>query len=727
MFLPGGCDRPSAHFARQGSAEQTCQEPAAESTKTSFDSRALTYWVGQAQIANEWFFPRGRTTVRAVASDIQGNIANASFVIEVLSSPPVAEPGGPYTVQEGGSVLLDASASADPDPEDSIVAYAWDLDNDGQFDDAFGATPSTSWPDGPLVQTIRLRVTSSDGGTGEATSTVTVTSAAPTATITPLSDGFQGVSGQMRSFVVTATDASPGDQAGKFTYFIDWGDVLLPNLVEGPSPLTVSHAFSRPGAFAPTVYAVDKDSVAGPSAGGPMVNILTLEKQGPVWAVSGTPSQEGLIENTLVVAQVSSRTFAITSNSQSRGRVTLASGERIRVFFGSVAKSSDQIKVNGTPGADQFLIGDQRVTLNGVAIEFEGAEFQRLDGAAGTDTLTGANAGNTWQLVSDDFGGLGFSWVLQEELVAFQGMEKLVGGSLDDHFVFDDQTKTYASIDGAGGTDRLDYSELARAANVNVGTSAATAVSRFANIEAFAGNGQDRSTIRGGNGTNVWTIDGPNSGTINGRAFSGFTDLIGGRGGDTFRIGAAGSLSGRLDGGGGSDVLDYASRSAGVTVNLAAGTATALGRVANLRALIGTAFADVLTAGPSPMIILGGAGDDLLQGGNGRDLLVGGSGADILRGGGEEDILFGGTITYYDEDSKAVDLRSLDSVLQQWNAGISYSSRIARLAVRINPGTFRDDAGAADQLYGEGGMDWYLRYPGDTVDSPEPGETVDSW
>ena len=54
--------------------------------------------------------------------------------------PPVADADGPYAVPEGSSVLLDGTGSSDPDG-DPLILYEWDLDNDGQYDDATGMNP----------------------------------------------------------------------------------------------------------------------------------------------------------------------------------------------------------------------------------------------------------------------------------------------------------------------------------------------------------------------------------------------------------------------------------------------------------------------------------------------------------------------------------------------------------------------------------------------------------
>ncbi len=52
--------------------------------------------------------------------------------------PLNAHAGGPYDVGEGSLVLLDASLSSDAGSP--ITSYAWDLDNDGAYDDASGIT-----------------------------------------------------------------------------------------------------------------------------------------------------------------------------------------------------------------------------------------------------------------------------------------------------------------------------------------------------------------------------------------------------------------------------------------------------------------------------------------------------------------------------------------------------------------------------------------------------------
>ena len=84
--------------------------------------------------------------------------------------PPSAEAGGPYLVAPGSSATLDGSASIDADG--TIVVYEWDLDNDGEYDDATGATAKSVAND-DASYTVGLRVTDDDGDQGTDTATIT--------------------------------------------------------------------------------------------------------------------------------------------------------------------------------------------------------------------------------------------------------------------------------------------------------------------------------------------------------------------------------------------------------------------------------------------------------------------------------------------------------------------------------------------------------------------------
>ena len=73
------------------------------------------------------------------------------------NTPPVAEAGGPYEVDRGGSVPLDARASSDADAG-QVLTYAWDFDSNGEYE-VQGPTPTFSAPlTGPQSYTVGLRV-----------------------------------------------------------------------------------------------------------------------------------------------------------------------------------------------------------------------------------------------------------------------------------------------------------------------------------------------------------------------------------------------------------------------------------------------------------------------------------------------------------------------------------------------------------------------------------------
>ncbi len=135
-----------------------------------------------------------------------------------LNTPPTAHANGPYTVAEGGSVTLTASATDDAPG----VTYAWDLDNDGTYETAGQSVVfSAASIDGPATRTVKVRATDAGGLTAVDSATVTIMNVAPTATFNAPATALAG-SGFTLSLTNPA-DPAPADVAG-LTYAFDCGN-----------------------------------------------------------------------------------------------------------------------------------------------------------------------------------------------------------------------------------------------------------------------------------------------------------------------------------------------------------------------------------------------------------------------------------------------------------------------------------------------------------------------
>ncbi|HVV92147.1 MAG TPA: S8 family serine peptidase [Hyphomicrobiales bacterium] len=108
-------------------------------------------------------------------------------------------------------------------------------------------------------------------------------------------------------------------------------------------------------------------------------------------------------------------------------------------------------------------------------------------------------------------------------------------------------------------------------------------------------------------------------------------------------VGGAGTHT--IDGGGGSDTLDYSAAKKAVTVDFAHGTAKGFGGTDSfhgIAAVIGGHAGDHLAGAAGAQTLSGAGGADRIAGGSGNDVLNGGLGNDILDGGAGKDRLSGG-------------------------------------------------------------------------------------
>ncbi len=174
-----------------------------------------------------------------------------------------ADAGGPYTVAEGASLTLDGSGSSPG------ATYGWDVNDDGDFTDAVGQTPTLTWAqlealginDGPSDHTVMLQVRSGAVLQLDST-TLAVTNTAPTSVLTGDLIATVGVPFTVK---VGADDPSSADMAALFTYTVDWGDGSPVETVVGPADPPVTHTYTAAGAYSASYTATDKDSGQGGS------------------------------------------------------------------------------------------------------------------------------------------------------------------------------------------------------------------------------------------------------------------------------------------------------------------------------------------------------------------------------------------------------------------------------------------------------------------------------
>lgn len=134
------------------------------------------------------------------------------------------------------------------------------------------------------------------------------------------------------------------------------------------------------------------------------------------------------------------------------------------------------------------------------------------------------------------------------------------------------------------------------------------------------------------------------------------SDKVRSRGGDDYVQGGSGGGDDLYDMGKGFDTVGYQSTRLGITVDLAAGTAS--GREIDDDTLVsveevigglggdtlkGDEFANSLWGGDGQDIILGRGGIDRVEGGNGNDRLYGGSAGDRVQGNSGNDRAIGGS------------------------------------------------------------------------------------
>src|SRR5262249_47766599 len=133
---------------------------------------------------------------------------------------------------EGGTVVLSAAGTTDPEQPAGQLTYQWDLNNNGIYGEVGpGATHgaetgqavtfrATAELDGPRSYNVTLRVTDAGGLTSTLDVPITITDAPPTATFGGDAEVNEGSTASVG--FTNPTDPSAADAGAGFTYSFDF-------------------------------------------------------------------------------------------------------------------------------------------------------------------------------------------------------------------------------------------------------------------------------------------------------------------------------------------------------------------------------------------------------------------------------------------------------------------------------------------------------------------------
>jgi hypothetical protein len=295
-----------------------------------------------------------------------------------------------------------------------------------------------------------------------------------------------------------------------------------------------------------------------------------------IQTISATPGNASGLTVNHVFPSTGTFTVSLTAtdvNSNTSVQVTLA------VNILSAEQQGSTLAIGGSSGNDAYTFtpgaksGTITVADNSTSLGTFSTTLVQVYGGAGTNTISVSAAPGA------------HSFTINSTSVTVRGVS-ISGAGIGSWTV---------NGTGTGNTFAINGSGLAATLNGGAGNDTFTLAAGVVFDGTITGSGTDSLVNNSSSGsTNSWSVTGTNSGTINGAPFTGIANLTGGAGNDSFAFQPGAILSGRINGNGGSDTLDWSAYGSAVTVNLASRTATATGGFSNITHLAGSSAATTL-------------------------------------------------------------------------------------------------------------------------------------
>jgi Ca2+-binding RTX toxin-like protein len=276
----------------------------------------------------------------------------------------------------------------------------------------------------------------------------------------------------------------------------------------------------------------------------------------------------------------------LNGNVQFGGMENLTGGSDVDTFVMNPGASISSV-INGGGGNDVITYAsrstpisvDPRVSsATGVG---RYVSIETIAGSSANNTIVGPNRINNWVISGVN--------VVTLNGLTFSGVENVTGNKQADIFNFTNGGYLTGKIDGKAGSNSLNFNGDTGTNSINLATGAYTNAAHagaFINVGSFVGSASGATTLIAPDETNTWSINGSNQGNVAGDSFTQIPNLTGGAQNDTFIFANGTGVAGTVNGGGGTDVLDYSRYTTAHTIDL--------NKVANMETLIGGSGIDTL-------------------------------------------------------------------------------------------------------------------------------------
>ena len=344
------------------------------------------------------------TTDQRGVSRPQGGTVDVGAYELILNLPPVADAGGPYSVDEGGSVPLDASGSTDESP--STLFFEWDLDGDGIFGevgvgaergDEVGVAPtfSAAGLDGPNTVTVDLRVTDEGDLVATDSADIEVENVDPAIdSITSPDFANKGIEGTAITVSGTFSDAGVPDT---HTGTVSWGDGAAPmplNVItdgDGTGTFDGTHTYTDGGIYTITITILDDDG--GSTTQTTTAVISGVGVQSGVLYVIGTASDDHVSVN-----RQGNGLIKVHADFLPNGNFKTVSAAGVDKIIAYLCEGDDHMTIAGSLPLPAIVLGgagnDHLNAGGGPSLLIGGAGTDRLVGGKQDDVLIGGVVDN---------------------------------------------------------------------------------------------------------------------------------------------------------------------------------------------------------------------------------------------------------------------------------------------------------------------------------------------